>query len=51
MGDLDINGSKILRRVLGEDTETYVFIKREIFTKAELLLASQKGAFSIKLTL
>ena len=49
MGDLDINGTIILRRVLGDDTETYVFIKHEIFTKAELLLAFQKGPFSMKL--
>ena len=49
MGDLDINGMIILRWVLGDDTETYVFIKHEIFTKAKLLLAFQKGPFSMKL--
>lgn len=49
MGDLDVNGTIILRRVLGDDTETYVFVKYEVFTKAELLLAFQKGPFSMKL--
>ena len=49
MVDLDTNGTIILRRVLGGDTETYVFIKHEIFTKVELLLAFRKGTFSMKL--
>ena len=49
MGHVDINGTLISRRVLGDDTETYVFIKHETFKKAELLLAFQKGTFSMKL--